>query len=98
MDRGDPAGKRMTPYQYKFSVQIDSGKRVPVGAKEGVLIPRLDTRKRHLVRIRDGEQLIQSFYFTFKNRGGNHLCLAYGPWYQTWQLTPPGNRPWCRCK
>lgn len=98
MDRGDPTGKRTTPYQYKFSVQIDSGKLVPVGAKDGVLIPQLDTKKRHLVRIRDGEQLIQSFYFTFKDRGASYLCLSYGPWYQTWQLSPPGKRPWCRCK
>ncbi len=58
----------------------------------------LDAKRRHLVRIRDGKKTIESFHFTFASRGGRSLCLSYGPFYETWDLSPPGRRPWCKCK
>ena len=96
-DHDYPGGRAPREYSYDFSVQIDSEKPVPVPNDKPVLVTGLDVRSKHMVRIRDGEQTIESFWFSFSNRGSNELCLAYGPWYQTWSLDPP--RPgakWCK--
>ncbi|MGV8042600.1 MAG: hypothetical protein AB2L07_21970 [Thermoanaerobaculaceae bacterium] len=99
IDHDYPGGKAPREFQYEFSVQIDQGERVAVPIDEPVLIQELATEKRHLVRIWDTNELIASFRFTFAETGGNHLCLYYTPWYQTWKLEPvrKGLR-WCRCK
>jgi hypothetical protein len=96
-DKGDPRGERPRP-TFAFSVQIDEGDPIVVPGKNAVMVRGLDARRRHLVRIRDGAKLIESFHFTFASRGGRSLCLSYRPWYETWDLAPPGRRPWCTCK
>ena len=96
-DRGDPRGERPRP-TFAFSVQIDDGDPIVVPAKDAVAVRGLDANRRHLVRIRDGAKVIESFHFTFASRGGRSLCLSYRPWYETWELSPPGRRPWCKCK
>ncbi len=86
--------------QYKFTVAIDGG--TPVRIDEGAgprSIGGLVSGRRHRVVIRDDGETIESFWFTFEAKGSDDLCLAYTPWYQTWQLDPP--RPgakWCRCE
>ena len=96
-DRGDPRGP--SPRRdFHFNVQFDNGKRVDVPRVKGLPMSGLAIGKRHLVRIRDGEKLIESFFFTFKDRGSTNLCLSYGPWYETWDLSAPGRRRWCRCQ
>jgi hypothetical protein len=95
-DKGDPRGSRAHPTS-AFSVQIDDGGRIVVPDAHPATVRGLDSKHRHLVRIRDGSRLIESFHFTFASRGGPSLCLSYGPFYETWDLSPPGRRPWCRC-
>ena len=99
MDHDFPGGKARRQYTYQFTVQVDSQKPVDVGTETGVLIAELQTGEQHRVVIRDAGKVIESFSFTFEKRGSPHLCLAYGPWYQSWSLEPPqpGWR-WCRCE
>jgi|GEM_PF-1143674 len=94
-DRENPVFRR---FRYTFTIQVDKREPVPLSKKETAFIDNLDLDKRHLVIIRDTGEIIESFYFTFEERGASHLCLSYGPWYQTWRLEPPLNRKWCRCK
>jgi hypothetical protein len=96
-DKGDPRGERPRP-TFAFSVQIDAGDRIVVPSENAVAVRGLDAKKKHLVRIRDGAKVIESFHFTFAGRGGRSLCLSYGTFYETWDLSPPGRRPWCKCK
>lgn len=98
MDHDYPGGKAPREFRYQFSVQVGQGNRMPLPASSPVVITGLDTAKRHRVRIRDGEKVIESFSFTFAERGSSRLCLSYMPWYQTWSLERPGKRPWCKCQ
>jgi hypothetical protein len=84
---------------YKFTVQIDERDPVPIPTDGRPLqLPPLPLGAKHLIKIRDAGELIESFFFTFEARGGNRLCLGYGPWYQTWFLDLPGRKPWCQCQ
>lgn len=84
---------------YKFTVQIDERGPVPIPTDGRPLpLPPLPLGAKHLIKIRDAGELIESFFFTFEARGGNRLCLAYGPWYQTWILDLPDRKPWCDCQ
>ena len=96
MPDGKPQKREPT---YAFAVQIDDREKVVV-SKEGKPLPLegFALGKVHKVRIYDGKEMIESFRFSFENRGGTTLCLSYGTWYQTWILEPP--RPgaqWCDC-
>ena len=90
-------GNRRGYVSYEFSVRIDREEWFRVPADGPRWIRGIDLGRKHLVSIRDGDRLIESFWFTFEGRGGPELCLSYGPWYQTWLLEPPFNRPWCQC-
>ena len=97
-DHDYPGGKAPREYAYKFTVHLDSRKPVEVSEDGSVLIAEIATGEKHKLVIRDAGKIIESFSFTFERRGSTHLCLAYGPWYQSWHLEPPqpGWR-WCRC-
>jgi hypothetical protein len=101
LDHDMPGGKpQKREHQYEFSVSVDNMNPVAVPNEASPrLIEGLRLNERHLVTIRDGGEVIESFWFTFEQRGSTELCLSYTPWYQTWQLDPP--RPgasWCGCK
>ena len=83
---------------YEFNFRIDKGPWVSLPLEKPKLLPGIDSDKKHLMTIRGGERIIESFWFTFEGRGGPELCLSYKPWYQTWLLEPPYDRPWCRCE
>lgn len=63
-----------------------------------VAVDSLQLTRSHRVKIRDAGRIIESFRFTFGERGGFPLCLAYTPGYQTWSLerARPGQK-WCEC-
>lgn len=82
---------------YSFAVRLDRGEWVPIPSDSPRSIGGFDLEAKHLLAIRDGARQVESFWFTFTGRGGPSLCLSYKPWYQTWLLEPPMNRPWCRC-
>ena len=92
------AGNRRGYVSYEFNVRIDQGDWVNIPADKPLRIKAIDLGKKHLISIRDGNRIVESFWFTFEARRGTNLCLFYRPWYQTWVLELPGNRPWCQCK
>lgn len=96
-DHADPTGNHPHELRYDFYARIDSQGKVRVPNERGTLIKGLSLAKRHSVRIWDGQRRIESFFFTFRERGGNHLCLDFTPFYRTWSLRPPERRPWCKC-
>jgi hypothetical protein len=97
-DQGDPTGQGRSALKYQFTVKIDRGERILVPKLNAVRLAGLDTDRKHEVRIFDGADLIESFFFTFRSRGANDLCLSFSPFYRTWSLQPPGRQPWCKCR
>ena len=92
----NPAGG--LPYN-SFSVQVDSRPAVQTKKEESVLIDGLSRGDRHLIKIRSDGQLLESFWFTFEDRGSPHLCLWFKSIYRTWSLWPAKQaRHLCACK
>ena len=91
-------GNRRGYISYEFTVRLDKGEWIEVPRDKPFKTEGIDLDKKHLLSIRDGDRLIESFWFTFDGRGGANLCLSYKPWYQTWLLEPPLYRPWCQCE
>ena len=93
-DTGDPRGYVSSA----FSVRVDKGKWTPLPDETSTLIPAVTLDRRHLISIRDGETIIESFWFTFASFESTTLCLWYKPWYRTWSLwdADAGGKK-CRC-
>ena len=81
-DDGDPRGH----FSESFSVRIDGGNCTPMPSESPHLIPKIPLRDKHLVSIRDGSEVIESFWFRFEKYETNDLCLWYKPRYRTWSL------------
>lgn len=94
-DDGDPRGY----FSGQFGVRIDEGRWVPVPSDTPQPIPDLALEGRHLVSIRDGEKVVESFWFRFDRYHSRTSCLWYKPWYRTWSLwdAEKGGRK-CRCQ
>jgi hypothetical protein len=98
-DRLAFSGGLRRQYKYEFTVAIDERAAVAVPRRKAVLVEALELTRAHRVKIRDAGRMIESFRFTFADRGGFPLCLAYTPGYQTWSLEKarPGQK-WCECE
>lgn len=93
-----PADETPRKLKFAFSVQLDSQPWIDVPGRTGVRVSKLAAGRKHLVRIRDAGETIESFTFTFEKRGGRDLCLSFSPFYATWSLEPSNRRGICRCK
>jgi len=94
-DKQNPSFRQ---FSYRFAIQVDSRKPVEMTRKSGIRIEELDLTTRHVVRIWDGRTVVESFRFTFAERGGTDLCLWYRAGRQTWILEPPhADHERCRC-
>ena len=76
----EETGNRRGYASYEFSVRIDDGTWVSVPSDKPRPIDNVGFDEKHLVQIRDGDRLIESFWFTFQDHGGDSLCLSYKPW------------------
>lgn len=74
-DEGDPRGY----FSEHFGVRIDKGPWVAVPADTPQLISDVMLDGRHLVSIRDGEKVIESFRFRFDRYRSRVLCLCTNP-------------------
>lgn len=90
----DPRGY----YSEHFRVRIDDQRWIPMPSATPTLIPEIPLKKEHLVSIRDGDETIESFRFSFEEFESPDLCLWYKPWYRTWSLwnAADGGQK-CRC-
>ncbi len=94
-DKKNPSFRQLS---YRFAIQVDTHEPVEMTRKDGVRIEGLDLSARHVVRIWDGRTVVESFRFTFAERGGQELCLWYRAGRQTWILEPPRlDQARCRC-
>ncbi len=92
---GDPRGY----VSEQFGVRVDDGPWTAVPADAPRRIPDLALQDKHLVSIRDGDKMIESFWFRFDDFQSRDLCLWYKSWYRTWSLwhAADGGRK-CRCR
>lgn len=93
-----PGDREPRKLKFAFSVQLDKRPKIDVPAEKGVRLLNVTTGSKHLIRIRDAGELIESFFFTFEERGGADLCLSFTPFYATWSLDTADQRSWCLCK
>lgn len=92
---GNPAGGGRV---FDYSVQIDDGEIKHLPHEVNVLYGGLDLEKKHWVRIRNQGKQIESFRFTFKEKGSDSLCLWFGALYEAWSLWPKGDSHHiCKC-
>lgn len=81
-----------------FGVRLDQGPWVAVSAIKTTRIGDVDIGARHLIRIRDGKKVVESFWFRFDDYKSRDLCLWYKSWYQTWSLSDAAQQGrMCRC-
>ena len=92
-------GNRRGYISYDFSVRVDTGEWYAFSRDKPNLIPGIARDGRHLVSVRDGDRVVESFWFRFDKYQTTDLCLWYKPWYQTWSLWDAKNGgKKCRCK
>jgi hypothetical protein len=81
-----------------FGVRLDQGPWVAVSATKTTRVVDLHTGSKHLVSIRDGKRVVESFWFRFDDYKSRDLCLWYKSWYQTWSLSDAAQQGrMCRC-
>jgi len=95
-DLANPAGGGRT---FDYSVQIDDGVIKHLTHEVNVLYEGLDLDQKHWIRIRNQGKQIESFRFTFKEKGSDSLCLWFGPLYEAWSLWPQSDsHHFCQCR
>ena len=81
---------------FEFTVSLNKGKPVAVSHSATVLVQKLAITQSHLVRIKQAGSLLAAFTFRFSEHKSSHLCLWFNALYETWSLSTPDDRPWCR--
>jgi len=83
---------------YEFAVTV--GDRAPIATShtQSLLVGGLDTSTSHLVIIRQGAKRVASFQLQFPTYKTDHLCLWFGPLYESWSVWPLAqSRGKCAC-
>jgi hypothetical protein len=83
---------------YEFAVTL--GARAPIATShtKSLLVGGLDTSQSHLVIIRQGAKRAASFQLRFSTYKTDHLCLWFGPLYESWSVWPATqSRGKCAC-
>jgi hypothetical protein len=71
-----------------YRVRIDELPWQTVSRTERARFEGLDRSRRHLVQIAIGSRTIESFRFSFDEKGSNSLRLVLKTGYFTWSLLP----------
>lgn len=71
-----------------YRVRVDDLPWQTVSRTERARFEGLDRSRRHLVRIAVGTRTIESFRFTFDEKGSTSLRLVLKTGYFTWSLLP----------
>ena len=71
-----------------FYIQIDDCDLVRISVEDFGEIKDLEINKKHLVKIKLKNKIIESFWFDFKKYNCNELRLWYKTLYGTWSLWP----------
>ena len=78
-----------------FTVQIDDLQSQTISAKSCGAFTNLDVNTKHIVKITMDGKPYASFWFSFEEKGSDHLRLWYNEFYGTWQLWKPGRNHKC---
>lgn len=82
---------------HEYKIQIGS-KNVAGSYEKSVKIAGLSLKKKHLIKIFQDGNLIQSFRFGFNEYKDAKLCLWLKDLYKTWQLWEAKQSMSCGCK
>jgi len=82
-----------------YTVLIDDRAQVDLRDKQGTRVIGLNVEQRHIVKIRKNANQVAAFRFRFADFRSRDLCLWFKPLYETWSLSPAGDRRGiCSCK
>src|SRR5678815_3289457 len=70
----------------RFKIQIDELPTVEISCYDSASFSSVPLRVKHKTRIWVGSRLLETFFFTFEQKGSDRLCLDFNPYYGTWQL------------
>lgn len=82
LKQNDPKIQKMD----SIYVAIDNSEYVLATKQKSATINNLDIRKRHMIKIKFKDKIIESFWFSFKKSKNNKLTLYYGSGYGIWML------------
>ena len=78
-----------------FTVQIDDLPSQTISANSCGAFTNLNVNEKHIMKITMNDKPYASFWFSFKDKGSDHLRLWYNEFYGTWQLWQPGSNHKC---
>jgi hypothetical protein len=81
-----------------FQIVLDEHDTASVNSDSGAMFAKVDTTRKHNIKISLGGSPRENFKFTFKAKGSTSLCLFYRKAYGTWSLEPLAwNKGKCSC-
>jgi len=80
---GNPSGGARS---FAYSVQVDDGRIIELPLNQSVRYAGISRGKRHVIKIRNRDQVVESFQFSFEEYETDHLCLWFKALYQSWSL------------
>ncbi len=78
-----------------FTIRIDDLPPQTISIDSCGAFTNLNVNAKHIVKITMDGKPYASFWFSFKDKGSDHLHLWYNTFYGTWQLWKPGPRHKC---
>ena len=80
---GNPSGGGRS---FTYSVQVDDGRIIELPLNQSVRYAGISRGKRHVIKIRNRDEVVESFQFSFEEYESDHLCLWFKALYQSWSL------------
>lgn len=78
-----------------FKVQIDDLPSQTISTNSSGAFTNLNVNAKHIIKITINDKPYASFWFSFKDKGSDHLRLWYKEFYGTWQLWQSGSKHKC---
>ncbi len=98
-ESGVPVKQGVSPPKlFDYGVQIDKGLLIKTSSSS-TAYPILSIDDTHMVKIYNGNKIIESFKFNFASYKTTKVCLWFNSFYQTWSLWPyEHSAGHCACK
>ena len=78
-----------------FTIRIDDLPPQIISTNSCGIFTSLNVNAKHIVKITMDGKPYASFWFSFKDKGSDHLRLWYNDFYGTWHLWKPGRKHKC---
>jgi hypothetical protein len=84
---------------FNFTIQIDKGEIKTIPFDTTIIFTKLNLETKHLITIRNNNEITESFWFSFSKYKEDKLCLWFKPLYETWSLWELSkSKHICKCK